>query len=162
MRLGRDGVVGLIGLSVSLLLLPQAFGLPRLSIVPIGPGFYPTLVLVFMALVCAILLVQDIVAQRRSAADVAEEATTAPKRAYDLVAAAFVIVAAYVALLPLLGFRIATVAFVAVFQLLLERPRTPRQWAVLLVIAIATSAVTYIIFERYLLVLLPRGTWTGW
>lgn len=162
MRLGRDGVVGLIGLSVSLLLLPQAFGLPRLSIVPIGPGFYPTLVLVFMALVCAILLVQDIVAQRRSGADVAEEATTAPKRAYDLVTAAFVIVAAYVALLPLFGFRIATVAFVAVFQLLLERPRTPRQWAVLLVIAIGTSAVTYIIFERYLLVLLPRGAWTGW
>ena len=55
----------------------------------------------------------------------------APKRAYDLVAAAFAVFAAYVALLPLLGFRIATAAFVAVFQLLLERPATPRQWAVL-------------------------------
>ena len=49
MRLGRDGVVGLIGLSISLLLLPHAFGLPKLPIVPIGPGFYPALVLVFMA-----------------------------------------------------------------------------------------------------------------
>ncbi len=162
MRLGRDGVVGLIGLSISLLLLPQAFGLPRLPIVPIGPGFYPALVLVFMAITCAVLLAQDILAQRRSDAVVAGETGSEPKRAYDLVVAAFAVVAAYVALLPLIGFRVATVAFVAAFQLLLERPATPRQWGVLAAVAIGTSIVTYIVFERYLLVLLPRGAWTGW
>jgi putative tricarboxylic transport membrane protein len=162
MRLGRDGVVGLIGLSISLLLLPQAFGLPRLQIVPIGPGFYPTLVLVFMAFVSAILLLQDIVAQRRGGDTVADEADTAPSRAYDLVAGAFAVIAAYIVLLPLLGYRVATVAFVAVFQALLERPATLRQWAILAAVAIGTSVVTYIVFERYLLVLLPRGAWTGW
>ena len=77
-------------------------------------------------------------------------------------AAAFALSAAYVAVLPLAGFRLATVAFVAAFQLLLERPATPRQWVVLVAIAVGTSVVTYIIFERYLLVLLPRGAWTGW
>ena len=162
MRLGRDGVVGPIGLAVSLLLLPQAFGLPTLPIVPIGPGFYPTLVLVFMAITSAILLLQDIVAQRRSGAGAVDTGDPEPKRAYDLVAAAFAVVAAYVALLPLAGFRIATVAFVAAFQVLMERPATPRQWAVLVAIAVGTSIVTYVVFERYLLVLLPRGAWTGW
>lgn len=162
MRLGRDGVVGLIGLSISLLLLPQAFGLPRLPIVPIGPGFYPALVLVFMAITSAILLLQDIVAQRRAGGSVGGEGSATPKRAYDLVAAAFAVVGAYVVLLPLLGFRIATAAFVAGFQLLLERPATARQWAVLAAVAIGTSIVTYILFERYLLVLLPRGAWTSW
>jgi hypothetical protein len=49
-------------------------------------------------------------------------------RAYGLVAGAFVVVAAYIALLPLLGFRIATVLFVAVFQVVLERPASFRQW----------------------------------
>ena len=44
MRLGRDGIAGLVGLAVSLTLLPFAFGLPKLPIVPIGPGFYPALV----------------------------------------------------------------------------------------------------------------------
>ncbi len=29
-------------------------------------------------------------------------------------------------------------------------------------IAVGTSAVTYTVFNNYLLVLLPRGTWTGW
>jgi len=158
MRLGRDGVVGLIGLSTSLLLLPHAFGLPKLPIVPIGPGFYPALVLVFMAITSAVLLLQDMVAQRRAGGESGAE----PKRAYDLVATAFAVIAAYIVLLPLVGFRIATAAFVAVFQALLERPATPRQWATLAAVAIGTSVVTYIVFERYLLVLLPRGTWTGW
>jgi hypothetical protein len=29
-------------------------------------------------------------------------------------------------------------------------------------VALATSALTHLVFEQYLLVLLPRGTWTGW
>ena len=61
-----------------------------------------------------------------------------------------------------MGFRIATALFVAAFQVVLDRPATPRGWALLVAIAIGTSAVTYAVFERYLLVLLPRGAWTGW
>jgi putative tricarboxylic transport membrane protein len=84
------------------------------------------------------------------------------QRAYGLVAAAFAAVAAYIALLPLLGFRIATVLFVAGFQVILERPRTLHGWLQMAAIALATSAVTYVVFNNYLLVLLPRGAWTGW
>ena len=68
MRLGRDGIAGLIGLATSLFLLPFSFGLPKLPIVPIGPGFYPAIVLVFMAVASALLVVQDILAQRSSPA----------------------------------------------------------------------------------------------
>jgi hypothetical protein len=161
MRLGRDGIAGLIGLATSLFLLPFSFGLPKLPIVPIGPGFYPALVLVFMAVASALLVVQDMLAQRSSPAPAAE-ATAGPKRDYGLVAAAFAVSGAYVALLPFLGFRIATVLFVAAFQAVLERPTTWRQWVMLAVVAVGTSAVTYVVFERYLTVLLPRGTWTDW
>lgn len=161
MRLGRDGIAGLIGLAISLLLLPQAFGLPKLPIVPVGPGFYPTIVLVFLGTTSAILLVQDVLAQRR-AGPAAAETPPAPPRAYGLVAAAFIVVAGYIALLPLVGFRLATVLFVGAFQYLLEPPKTTQQWILLTAIAIATSIVAYLVFERYLLVLLPRGAWTGW
>jgi hypothetical protein len=78
------------------------------------------------------------------------------------VAAAFIIVTAYIVLLPLLGFRISTALFVAVFQATLERPTTVRGWLTQLAIAIGTAAVTYLVFERYLSVILPRGSWTGW
>lgn len=163
MRLGRDGIAGLIGLAVSLTLLPFAFGLPKLPIVPIGPGFYPTLVLVFMAAMSAVLVIQDVVAQRQATTAVADDpAATKPSRSYGLVLAAFVAVAIYIALLPFLGFRIATALFVAAFQAVLERPTTPRQWSIQLAIAVGTAAVTYLVFERYLSVILPRGSWTGW
>ena len=154
MSIGRDGIAGLILLAISLVLLVQSFQLPSLPIVPVGPGFYPAIVLSFMAAASALLVLQDLM--KRGAPAVAG-ARDAPRRNYRLVVIAFAIVGAYVALLPLLGFRIATVLFVGALQAALGRPRTARQWVVLAAIALGTAAVSYFVFERYLLVLLPRG-----
>jgi len=158
MSIGRDGIAGLILLAISLVLLVQSFQLPSLPIVPVGPGFYPAIVLSFMAAASALLVVQDVLQHRmRAPAD----ADATPRRNYRLVVIAFAIVGAYVALLPLLGFRVATILFVGALQAALDRPKSARQWAVLAAIAIGTAAVSYFVFERYLLVLLPRGAWTG-
>jgi putative tricarboxylic transport membrane protein len=158
MSIGRDGIAGLVLLVISLVLLVQSFQLPSLPIVPVGPGFYPAIVLSFMAAASALMVVQDFL-QHRAAAPAAPR--DAPNRNYRAVVIAFVIVAAYVALLPLLGFRIATVLFVGAMQAALERPRTARQWMVLAAVALGASVLSYVVFERYLLVLLPRGAWTG-
>jgi putative tricarboxylic transport membrane protein len=157
MSLGRDGVAGLVLFGISLALLVQAFQLPSLPIVPVGPGFYPGIVLVFMAVMSALLVVQDL--GRRP--EPADTAAPRPMRNYRLVVTAFAIVAAYIFLLPLLGFRLATALFVAVLQAAIDWPDTARRWAVLAAISIGTAAATYFVFERYLLVLLPRGAWTG-
>jgi len=158
MRLGRDGISGLILLGLSLTLLGASIDLPRLPMVPLGPEFYPRIVLSVLAVGSIVLIVQDIV--RARAAAVPAAAGMAP-RARVLVAAVFAIVGGYVFLMPLLGFRVATVLFVGGLQAALEWPRGLRQWIVLAAFALATSAVTYVAFERYLLVLLPRGQWTG-
>jgi putative tricarboxylic transport membrane protein len=158
MSIGRDGIAGLILLAISLVLLVQSFQLPSLPIVPVGPGFYPAIVLSFMAAASALLVVQDVIKHRAPAEAVVGDA---PRRNYRLVVIAFAIVGAYVALLPLLGFRIATVLFAGALQAALDRPKSARQWAVLAAIALGTAAVSYVIFERYLMVLLPRGAWTG-
>ncbi|QWG11566.1 tripartite tricarboxylate transporter TctB family protein [Bradyrhizobium sediminis] len=158
MSIGRDGIAGLILLAISLVLLVQSFQLPSLPIVPVGPGFYPAIVLSFMAAGSALLVLQDLLSHR---APVVATAPDTPRRNYRLVVIAFAIVGFYVALLPLLGFRVATALFVGALQAALGRPRTARQWAVLAAIALGTAAVSYFVFERYLLVLLPRGAWTG-
>jgi putative tricarboxylic transport membrane protein len=157
MSIGRDGIAGLILLAFSLVLLGESFRLPSLPIVPVGPGFYPAIVLGFLAAASAGLVAQDLMKGRRRAAATAP----ATPRNYRLVVAAFAITGAYVALLPLLGFRLATVLFVAALQAAIEIPRTPRRWAVLAAIALGAAAATYLVFERNLLVLLPRGAWTG-
>jgi len=158
MSIGRDGIAGLVLLAISLVLLVKSFQLPSLPIVPVGPGFYPAIVLSFMAAASALLVLQDLLKRRVPAG---ADAGEAPRRNYRLVVIAFAIVGAYVALLPLLGFRVATVLFVGALQAALGRPQTARQWAVLAAIALGTAAVSYFIFDRYLLVLLPRGAWTG-
>jgi putative tricarboxylic transport membrane protein len=162
MRLGRDGIAGLVCLAVSLALLPHAFSLPRLPIVPIGPGFYPAMVLSFMALTSAVLVLQDLMAQRRRSAPVDRLAPAEPKRAYGLVLASFISIASYIAVLPLLGFRISTALFVLIFQMVLERPASPVTLLRQVAVALGAAAVTYLTFNDYLTVLLPRGSWTGW
>ncbi|MGQ0675752.1 MAG: tripartite tricarboxylate transporter TctB family protein [Rhodospirillales bacterium] len=158
MALGRDGIAGLILLGIGLALLIQSFGLPQVALVPVGPGFYPRIVLSFLAAAGAALIVLDWRARRARAA----KATAQPRKAYGLVVAAFVIVGGYCFLLPILGFRLATPLFVAGLQATLEWPHDARQWALLAAVALGTAAVTYFAFESYLLVLLPRGSLTGW
>jgi hypothetical protein len=68
---------------------------------------------------------------------------------------------AYVFLLPWLGFRIATFLFVAALQVVLEKLQGRRGWTVVIIAALTTVIVTYLAFDIYLSVLLPRGRWTG-
>ena len=129
----------------------MTLGLPHPALVPIGPAFYPRILLTITALLSAALVVADLVNRRRVA--------PAPAR-YRLVIVAFVIFGVYVLLLPVLGYRLATCLFVGATEVGLEPPRGRRWWLVLAV-ALGTTVLTYYVFERYLSVLLPRGSLTG-
>ena len=150
--LTRDGIAGLVCLGGSLWFLAATRGLPHPALVPIGPAFYPRILLAITALLSAALVVSDLV-RRRGAA------RPAPAR-YGFVLVTFAIVGAYAALLPYLGYRLATFLFVGALQATLERPRGRRR-ALVLAIALVTTLATYYVFEGYLSVLLPRGRLTG-
>ena len=149
--ISRDGVAGLVCCAGSLVLLVMAWELPRSALVPIGPGFYPRILLAIAAALSAALAVTDLTRRRRP---------TFPPARYRLVVVTFAIFAAYVALLQPLGYRITTFLFVGGLAAALEPPRS-RRWAIVLVVALATTLVTYYVFEGYLSVLLPRGRLTG-
>ena len=161
--LGRDGIAGVICLGLSIAMLVMTRDLPHSPLVPIGPDFYPRIVLIVGALLSAILVAADIVTNLRGRGATAAAPSPAPaaKRNYALVLLTFIVFTVYVALLPWLGYRIATFLFVAVEQAVLERPASRRRWVVVFITAAATSFVTYIVFEHYLQVLLPRGSLTG-
>ena len=78
-----------------------------------------------------------------------------------MVIAMFAVFGIYVNALPFLGFRVATFLYVAAANALLEPPRGARGWGRTVLVALVTAAATYVVFERYLTVLLPRGSWTG-
>jgi putative tricarboxylic transport membrane protein len=153
LRLGRDGWAGLAVLTASLVLFWLTLGLKDSPLVPIGPGFYPRIVLGVTALLSAWLVIADVLAAKRAA--------PASPVNYGMVALMFAVFALYVLALPLLGFRVGTFAYVAVANALLDPPRGARGWVRVALVALLTSAATYLVFEHYLTVLMPRGSWTG-
>ncbi|HTK13767.1 MAG TPA: tripartite tricarboxylate transporter TctB family protein [Xanthobacteraceae bacterium] len=161
--LSRDGISGLVCLAISLWLLVLTWGLPPAVMVPIGPAFYPRIVLSILAILSVILLALDLraAAQRRATGTTAIAAPVQPAPNYPLVLKTFIAFGLYIALLPELGFRIGTVLFVAALQVTLEWPRSTRRWALVAIVALATTLVCFYVFEDYLSVLLPRGRWSG-
>lgn len=160
--LTRDGVAGLVCLAISIWLLLLTRGLPPAIMVPIGPAFYPRVVLLIMAALSVVLIGIDVIAAvRRRSASAAVPESAAARPNYTLVLATFVEFGIYIALLPGLGFRIATFMFVLALQLTLGWPRSWRQWALAVIVAVATSLLCHLVFEDYLSVILPRGSWSG-
>jgi putative tricarboxylic transport membrane protein len=153
LRLSRDGWGGLAVLAASLFLFALTFGLKDNPLVPIGPAFYPRLVLGLSAILAAALVAFDLFGGHR------------PKPLlpanYGAVVLHFAVFAAYVIALPYLGFRVATVAYIAVANALLDMPKAAKGWIRVAAIALIATLVLYFVFEHYLTVLLPRGRWTG-
>ena len=152
MRLTRDGLGGLACLAGSLVLLWSSREIPQPALVPIGPAFYPRIVLGVTATLSAALLIVDLF-RRTPPAPVT-------RVSYRLVLLTFVVFTLYVVMLPLLGYRLSTLLFVAGLQATLDPPRGPRDWALVGAVALISTLVTYYLFERYLSVLLPRGRLT--
>ena len=151
--LSRDGWAGLAVLAASLVLFWLTLGLKDSPMVPIGPGFYPRIVLGVTAALAAWLVASTLLARKRE--------RPLPAVHYGMVVAMFAVFGLYVGALSFLGFRVATFLYVAAANVLLDPPRGARGWARTTLVALLTVAATYYIFERYLLVLLPRGSWTG-
>lgn len=156
--LQKDGWGGLVVLATSLLLFWLTLGLKDSPLVPIGPGFYPRIILSLSAALGLWIVLADFAARGRRARAVAAPVAVN----YAAVALQFAVFGLYVAALAPLGFRIATFAYVAAANALMAPPRGAKGWVRVVLLALGTVLVTYFVFERYLQVLLPRGRWTGW
>ena len=152
MKLSKDGWSGLAVLAASLLLFWLTLGLKDNPLVPIGPGYYPRIVLGVTAVLAFLVFVFSLRERKKPA-----ESETLN---YGLVVSMFAVFGLYCGALPFLGFRISTLLYVAATNALLEMPKGVKGWLRVAAVSIITTVVVYYIFERYLTVLLPRGRWT--
>jgi putative tricarboxylic transport membrane protein len=154
LKLSKDGWGGLAVLAASLFLFALTLGLRDNPLVPIGPGFYPRVILGVTAAFAFLLVAMDLFAKRRPAPG-------GEKLNYLLVVEMFAVFGLYVGALPYVGFRISTFFYIAATNALLDVPHTVKGWARVALAGLITTIVVYYVFERYLTVLMPRGRWTN-
>ena len=153
MKFSRDGWGGLAVLAASLFLFALTLGLKDNPLVPIGPGFYPRIVLGVTAVLAFALVVADLLHPKAAAPSAGLN--------YLLVVETFAVFGLYVGALPFVGFRISTFLYVAATNALLDIPKGGKGWGRVLLVAALTTVIVYYVFERYLTVLMPRGRWTN-
>ena len=150
--MGRDSGIGAGLLLLCGILFWQAGQIPMPPFVPIGPAFYPRIILVLLAAQAVWLIAEDIARPSRGR----RGARGAPKANYRLVVLCFVLFGGYVLGLSLLGYLASTFLFVLGLAWHLG-PRRPGELPKLAALAGGTTVATYLVFERYLHVFLPRG-----
>jgi len=150
----RDIVIGLGLLAVCGVMYRQAGFAPTPPFVPFGPAFYPRVILVILGALALWLIVEAAVegggATRTPAAQ--RTALVIPHR----VLVGFTLFLVYVVLLSVIGFLAATFLFVLGMSWAMG-PRSARELPKLAALALGTTVATYLVFERYLHVFLPRG-----
>ena len=150
----RDTAIG-VGLLVFCGILYWQAGLVSVPpFIPIGPSFYPRVVLVLLAGLAVWLIVEDTL-KRRAPAKAAKKPAGPPPN-YRRVLIGFLVFLGYVACLDLIGYMASTFLFVLGLSWAIG-PRNMREMPKLVVVAAGTALATYVIFERYLYVFLPRG-----
>jgi len=152
--MSRDTGIGIGLLAICGLLYWQAGLVSVPPFVPIGPSFYPRVILILLAGLAVWLIAEDLL-KRRAPARHAKKAAGSPLD-YRRVLLGFIIFFAYVACLTLIGYLTATVFFVLGLSWSIG-PRDVREIPKLIAVAIGTALATYLVFEKYLYVFLPRG-----
>jgi putative tricarboxylic transport membrane protein len=155
--MGRDGWIGVGLLSCCGWLYANLHKIPVNPLVPVGPAVYPRIILLLTILLSFILVIQGLVAHQRER-NKGSTSSESRLRKYRPTLLTFLVFGLYVLLLPKLGYLLSTVMFVTALQWLLGAPRL-RRLPGSLVIGVGTSLVTYTVFEKYLHVFLPKGTW---
>jgi putative tricarboxylic transport membrane protein len=142
-------------LVVGFVYLATAIQMPRGSIAYPGPGFYPSVVGVFLVLTAAVCFGIALLQARkdRSAAAPAAPEAGNTKRIGTPTIQLLALLVFYAGSLPYLGFLPA----IAVFLLLSMRIFGYRDWARSIVIAILVAGASYMVFVHWLSVPLPRG-----
>jgi hypothetical protein len=132
----------------------QTAAIPTPPFVPVGPAFYPRIILGLLAILALWLILEAGITSPRRAR--VTESAPAPRLNYRLVVICFAVFGGYVIGLSILGYLLATFCFVLGLGWVLG-PREVRGLAKLAVVAAGTTLGTYLLFERYLYVFLPRG-----
>lgn len=153
--MGRDGWIGLGLLAFGGWFYSNLGKIPANPLVPIGPTYYPRILLILIMLLSLPLVIQDVIFRHRRESEGRGSFRAWVERCQPTLTC-FVVFTLYVVFLPVLGFLVSSVLFVTSLQWLLG-PLRLRRLPIAMLTAVTASLLSYVVFEIYLRVLLPRG-----
>ena len=153
--MGRDGWIGLGLLAFGGWFYSNLGKIPANPLVPIGPAYYPRILLILIMLLSLALVVQDVILRRRRESKGGGSRHAWVER-YQPTFTCFIVFTLYVVFLPVIGFLVSSVLFVTSLQWFLG-PLRLRRLPTAMLTGVTASLISYIVFEIYLRVLLPRG-----
>lgn len=148
--IGVAGGISFLSLQLPLGDIRQAFDLP-------GPGFFPLVLGVLLAILGASLLIKPWVEGRKAkeskekppGVGTAEAVFWMNKRAFSVLVSLVI----YSIVFERLGFLLSTFLFLV----LLFRGISSQRWTISLITAVSVSLVSYLIFDIWLMAQLPKG-----
>ncbi|KAA0017470.1 tripartite tricarboxylate transporter TctB family protein [Salinicola corii] len=168
----RDRILATVVLGMVAILAVESGNIPdKTSWQMFDSAIFPRLLLGVIGILATLLWIQSLLASRRATPlqetredsalteaqtiePTPEEYTARPRFHYQ-VPSLFVLFGLYTWSLPLLGYLIATLAFLIIAQALLLGVDTPRKWLINLVTAGILAPLIFVIFEYGLNVWLP-------
>ena len=137
----------LLGIALTIALYPGTWGLDAVARGPLGPGFWPRLALIGLALACLAKLVAE---WRQKSAG---ESVSRPPFSGVKLAGGIGAVVLYVLLAPFLGFAIVSVLFIAAFMALCGT----RSIVALVASALIGTVSLLYVFVKLVYLPLPKG-----
>jgi putative tricarboxylic transport membrane protein len=144
-------IAPLAGVGLAVALFPATWGLDAVARGALGPGFWPRLALVGLALGCLAKFVEEC-RRPRPAAD-ADAAEGLPPMSRAKLALGIGAIVLYVVLTPLLGFPLVTALFIAAFMVLCG---TRSLTVIAANVGLGTVAFLYL-FVKIVYLPLPKG-----
>lgn len=140
------------------LLVPSQIAMIESAKLSLSPTFYPVLVIVLIAVISVIYIITSFVEERKNLPD-SKESTSVPNNVRGLSNEAkhtlitIGIILGFIYLIEFMGFFIAAPIGLAVMMFHMGHRRI---WTFILMV-ILVPPITYFIFEKVMLVILPKG-----
>jgi hypothetical protein len=146
----RDRVSSLLFLSLSIIFLAASLHMPFGQFSEPGPGFMPLFLGIIMVLISGGLSLKALIRPEREAPSELLEKGSIVRCALLVIGLVF-----YCVLLPWVGFLVLTF----LFEIVLLKLFGVRKWRTILAVATAVTLGSILIFETWLQVPFPKGTW---
>ncbi|EMR07001.1 Tripartite tricarboxylate transporter TctB family protein [Bhargavaea cecembensis DSE10] len=152
---------GIFLLVVSVVMFAATLSFKQLTTSQVGPAFMPQIISVLIGLMSIAIIIEGYrKVKYGTEGDPEEEGEedqdTAKEVSYRPVILSFVLMAIYVAVMPVVGFLITTMLYMFL-QMMILSSKPDRRWMLFAIVSVVASSVIYYVFRNVFYIMLPSG-----